>query len=377
LRKSSEQRNTSSSRWREHLPLNTGNGWLDLLLVAVPAAIILNYTLPSAPLVIFFVTALGIVPLAGALGEATGQLGTHLGDRAGGLLNATMGNATELILSFFALKAGHVEIVKASISGSIIGNVLLVLGLSALVGGLGREHQQFSRRHADINGTMLFVAVVALVVPAVFDLAVYGQLRETGHRVEQLSLWTCLVLVIVYGLSMVFAFQRRPGKPEPAKVEHTGSAKAAVISLVLATGLVAFLSEILVGKIEAAKSALGMSDLFLGVIIIAVIGNAAEHATAMVMARRDRMELAISIAVGSSIQIALLVAPLLVFVSWLIGQPMSLVFSPLEIAGIAVAVITADMIASDGETTWFEGVLLIAVYLILGVAFYFVPAGRL
>lgn len=346
---------------------------LDLLLLAVPAAIIAQYALPSSPLIVFFVTALGIVPLAGAMGEATEELGQRLGDRAGGLLNATMGNATELILSFFALRAGHTEIVKASISGSIIGNVLLVLGLSALIGGLGRDHQQFSRRHASIAGTMLFIAVVALVVPAVFDLAVYGQLRESGPRVEQLSLWTCLVLVIVYGLSLVFAFQHKPAVARPEDRKPSGPARSAVISLVTATVLVAWLSEILVGKIEAAKSGLGMSELFMGVIIIAVIGNAAEHATAMVMARRDRMELAISIAVGSSIQIALLVAPILVFVAWLIHRPMSLVFSPLEIAGIGLAVLTAEMISSDGETTWFEGVLLIAVYVILAVAFYFVP----
>jgi Ca2+:H+ antiporter len=290
-----------------------------------------------------------------------------------------MGNATELILAFFALRAGHIEIVKASISGSIIGNVLLVLGMSALVGGIGREHQQFSRRHASISGTMLFIAVVALVVPAMFDLAVYGELREYGHRVEQLSLWTCLVLVVLYGLSLAFAF----GGPKPAskatqQIEKTdkprGSARSALIALVVATVLIAIMSEILVGQIEAAKRALGMSELFLGVIVIAIIGNAAEHATAVVMARRDRMELALSIAVGSSIQIALLVAPLLVFAAWLMGRPMSLVFSPLEIAGIALAVLTAQMISSDGETTWFEGVQLIAVYLILAVAFYFVPS---
>jgi Ca2+:H+ antiporter len=285
-----------------------------------------------------------------------------------------MGNATELIIAFFALRAGHVEIVKASISGSIIGNVLLVLGMSAVAGGIGREHQQFSRRHASINGTMLFIAVVALVMPAVFELSVYGKLHESGYRVEQLSLWTCVVLVMVYILSLAFTFGgARKGQAVPEE-KLAGSAKSAVVALIIATVLVAILSEILVSQIEAAKRALGMSDLFLGVIIIAVIGNAAEHATAIVMARRDRMELAISIAIGSSIQIALLVAPILVFAAWFMGKPMSLVFTPLEITGIALAVLTAQMISSDGETTWFEGVQLIAVYLILAVAFYFVPA---
>ena len=363
-----------TSHWREKFPLKTGYAWLDVLLVAVPAAIVLEYVFHAPPLLLFAVAAIGIIPLAGALGEAADELGQHLGERAGGLLNATMGNATELIISFFALRAGHVEIVKASISGSIIGNVLLVLGMSAFAGGIGREHQLFSRRHASIAGTMLFIAVVALVMPAVFDLAVYGQLRESGHRVEQLSLWTCLVLVLVYVLSIAFTFGSKQKNPATPAQRPAGSARSALLALVIATVLVAIMSEILVGQIEAAKRALGMSDLFLGVIIIAVIGNAAEHATAIMMARRDRMELAVSIAIGSSIQIALLVAPILVFAAWLMGKPMSLVFTPLEIAGITLAVLTAQMISSDGETTWFEGVQLMAVYLILAVAFYFVPA---
>jgi Ca2+:H+ antiporter len=344
------------------------------MLVFVPAAIVAHYIAGAPPLLIFLLSALGIVPLAGALGEATEELGAHLGDRAGGLLNATMGNATELIIAFFALRAGHAEIVKASLSGSIIGNVLLVFGMSVVVGGLGRERQQFSRRHASINSTMLFIAVVSLVIPAAFDLAVFGRLEQHGSRIEQLSLWTCFVLVILYALGLLFTFGgTKPHATEP----HVGkgSAKLAAVSLVIATVLVGFLSEILVGEIEAAKRMLGMSDLFMGVIFIALIGNAAEHASAVLFAKRDKMELALSIAIGSSIQIALLVAPVLVFLSWMIGKPMSLVFTPLEITGITLAVITVDMIASDGETTWFEGVQLLAVYLILAVAFYFVPVG--
>jgi Ca2+:H+ antiporter len=361
-----------TSSWRDKLPIKTGNAYLDPLLLAVPVAIVLHYFVSTPPILMFSIAALGIIPLAGALGEATEELGAHLGERAGGLLNATMGNATELIISFFALRAGHAELVKASLSGSIIGNILLVFGMSVFAGGLGRERQQFSRRHASINSTMLFIAVVALVIPAVFDLAVFGRLEEHGTRIEQLSLWTCIVLVVLYGLNLLFTFggaklHERGEKP-------TESAWRPAFGLLLATLLVGWLSEILVGEIEAAKRTLGMSELFMGVIIIAIIGNAAEHATAVIMAKRDKMELALGIAIGSSIQIALLVAPVLVFLSWIIGQPMSLVFTPLEIAGIAVAVITVEMIASDGETTWFEGVQLIAVYLILAVAFYFVPA---
>lgn len=346
------------------------------MLVFVPAAIVIHYFVPAPPLVVFAVSALGIIPLAGALGHATEELGGHLGERMGGLLNATMGNATELIIAFFALKAGHSEVVKASLSGSIIGNVLLVMGLSVLAGGIGRERQTFSRQHASINATMLFIAVVALVMPAVFDLAVFGRLEEHGDKIERLSLLTSVVLVAVYALSLLFTF--RGGPSSPTSSEHTkpaGSAKFAAISLTIATVLVGLLSEILVGEIEAAKSALGMSDLFMGVIFIALIGNAAEHASAIMVARKNKMEMALSIAVGSSIQIALLVAPLLVFLSYgLAGRPMSLVFTPLEITGIALSVITVEMIASDGETTWFEGVQLLAVYLIMAVAFYFVPA---
>src|SRR4051794_28678990 len=172
------------------------------MLVFVPAAIILHYLVPTPPLIMFIVSALGIIPLAGALGEATEELGEHLGERAGGLLNATMGNATELIIAFFALRAGHSEIVKASLSGSIIGNILLVFGMSVVAGGLGRERQQFSRRHASINSTMLFIAVVALVIPAVFEYAVYGHLEAHGARIESLSLWTCVVLVVLYALNL-------------------------------------------------------------------------------------------------------------------------------------------------------------------------------
>lgn len=366
----------SGVTWHEKLPLRTGNHYLDYLLIFVPAAIILHYLAPTPPLVMFIVAALGIIPLAGALGEATEALGHHCGERAGGLLNATMGNATELIISFFALRAGHAEIVKASLSGSIIGNVLLVFGMSVVAGGLGRERQQFSKRHASIASTQLFIAVVALVIPAVFDLAVFGRLEQHGARIEQLSFATCLVLVILYAFGLVFTFGGVAPKPKVEEKRLPGeSPKKAAIELVVATVLVGLLSEILVGEIEAAKRMLHMSDLFMGVIFIAIIGNAAEHATAVIMAKRDKMELALSIAIGSSIQIALLVAPVLVFLSWIIGQPMSLIFTPLEIAGIALAVLAVDMIASDGETTWFEGVQLLAVYLILAVAFYFVPAG--
>lgn len=367
----------TNSLW-SRFPLKTGHALLDPLLLAVPIAFVLHFT--SAPaLLLFAIAALGIIPLAAVLGESTEDLAVHTGPALGGLLNATLGNATELILAFMMLRAGQQEVVKASLSGSIIGNVLLVLGLSAFAGGLGREKQHFSRPMASINSTLLFIAVVALVMPAVFALTIYGRLVADTHRIENLSLGTAAVLIVIYVTSLVFSFITN--KPHGASVavaqDHERprvSPVSALISLAIATVLVALLSEILVGELEAAKQAMGVSDLFMGVIIIAIIGNAAEHATAVMMARRDRMTLAVSIAIGSSTQIALFVAPVLVFAGWLMRRPMSLVFTPFEIAGVALAVLIMDMISSDGETTWFEGAELIAVYLILAVSFYFVPA---
>lgn len=361
-------------------PLKTGTGFLDAMLIAVPLAIVLRFV-PVSPVVMFAVAALAIIPLAAVLGNSTEALAEHTGPAIGGLLNATMGNATELIISFFMLRSGHVEIVKASLAGSIIGNILLVLGLSALVGGIGREKQTFSRQMASTNSTMLFIAVVALVMPAIFELSVYGRLAVESHRIEMLSLGTSAVLIAIYVLSLVFSLVTHGSRPVRApEVEHQQagkqmvSAKAALLSLTIATILVAFLSEMLTGQIEAAKEGLGVSNLFMGVIIVAIIGNAAEHGTAVMMAKRDRMNLAMSIAIGSSSQIALFVAPVLVFAGWAMGTPMSLVFTPFEITGIALAVLIVEMISFDGETTWFEGAELIAVYLILAVSFYFVPA---
>lgn len=359
--------------WWVRFPLRTEYALLNWLLLFVPVSLVLEFVEGVPPLALFFLAALAIVPLAGVLGEATEDLASHLGQGLGALLNATMGNATELIIAIFALRAGHIEVVKASLSGSIIGNVLLVLGLSVLVGGWKREKQTFSRQAAAVNSTMLFIAVVALVMPAVFGLSVFGHFSEHGPLIERMSLWTSGVLILVYVLSLRFAFgthaQTREDGPKSER-----SARSALVALVLATILIAALSEILVAQIDATKQALGLSELFLGVIVVAIVGNAAEHGTAVIMAKRDKMDLTLGIAIGSSAQIALLVAPVLVILSWLMGKPMSLVFVPLEITGIALAVLVVEMISSDGETTWFEGVQLLAVYLILAVAFYFVPS---
>jgi Ca2+:H+ antiporter len=364
--------------WR-NFPLRTGHVSLNVLLVAVPVALVLA-SMHASALAVFAATSIAIIPLAGALGQSTEELAQHLGQRIGGLLNATLGNATELIIAIFALRSGHTEIVKASLSGSIIGNTLLVLGGAVLAGGIGRDKQSFSRRDAGVNTTMLFIAVVALVMPAVFDLTIFGHLAPTGRTVTNLSLATAVVLVVVYLLSLVYTL--RPGRAHvPGAAPDSGerperSVVSLLISLAIATVFIAWLSDILVAQIEVVKHTLGWSDLFIGVIVVATVGNAAEHSTAVLMAVRDKMDLSVTIAAGSSTQIALLVAPVLVFISWMIGAPMSLVFSPLEITGIALSVFILDMIASDGETTWFEGAELIAVYLILAIAFYFVPETR-
>ena len=364
--------------WWERIPFRAEAPWLNVLLLAIPAAIVLHFTGGSAFLIFLF-AAIGIIPLAGILGDSTEALSERAGPTVGGILNATMGNATELIIAFFALRAGHIEVVKASLTGSIIGNLLLVLGLAIIAGGWNRQRQSFSRVAAGANTTMLFLAVAALVMPAVFDLAVYGSLRHQDSRIEQLSLWTSGVLIVIYGISFLFALKTHKAlftpheETEPAHASGRMSQKRAFGSMTLATLLIAYLSEMLVGEIDAVTQTLGWTELFVGVIVVAIVGNAAEHSTAILVARRDKMDLAFTIAVGSSTQIALFVAPVLVFLSYAIGRPMSLVFNAFEIVAVALSVLVVEMISSDGETNWFEGAQLLALYAMLGVAFYFVP----
>jgi len=363
----------SPRKFSQYLPLRTGNLALDLGLILVPAAFVVGHASHSAVL-IFVASALGIVPLAASLGKATEDISSKLGEKLGGLLNATMGNATELIIAFFALREGHQAIVKASLSGSIIGNVLLVLGTSVWVGGLGREKQTFDRRSVSASVTMLFIAVIALVMPAIYALSVHGHIATRTQALDRFSLWTGGVLIVLYALGLLFQIKNRgvPLESESADGAQEPSWIAA-ISLVLATVLIALLSEMLVGQIGSAQHALGLSSMFVGVVVVATVGNAAEHSTAILMAHKNKMDLCLSICIGSSVQIALFVAPVLVFASFLLGNPMQLVFSPLEIAGIALAILTLEMIVNDGETVWFEGAELIAAYLILGIAFYLVP----
>ena len=362
-----------SGKLRQYIPLKTGHRVLDFALILVPAAFLVRYMSGSAVL-IFAASALGIIPLAASLGKATEDLSSKLGEKLGGLLNATMGNATELIIAFFALREGHQAVVKASLSGSIIGNVLLVLGTSVWVGGIGRERQTFDRRTVSASVTMMFIAVIALVMPAVYALSYHGQMSTRIPALDRFSLWTAGVLMGLYACGLLFQIRNRETLLASDLAESPKEPSwVPTLSLIVATALIAALSEMLVNQISAAQHALGLSSMFVGVVVVATVGNAAEHSTAIMMAYKNKMDLSLSICIGSSVQIALFVAPVLVFASYLLGNPMQLVFSPLEIAGIALAVLTLEMIVNDGETVWFEGAELIAAYLILGIAFYLVP----
>ena len=350
---------------------------LNALLVAAPASWVLHASAPESPWS-FMTAALSLVPLAGLIGLATEQLAHRSGPAFGGLLNATFGNAAEMIIAVVALGEGHVGLVKASITGSIVGNLLLVLGLSFFIGGLGRKTQKFHRTAATNMAAMLFLAVVALVMPAVFDLSLYGTLKARPPAIDRLSLWSAAILILAYAGSLVYAFTAHR---DLFRSETHGETKAALSTgvalglLATATVLTTIQAEILVATLQPALVRFGFTELFVGVIVVAVIGNAAEHYSALVAARRDQMTLAVEIAVGSSAQIALLVAPLVVLYSFAIGRPMSLLFDPFEIAAIALSVLATGLVVGDGESNWVEGIQLMAVYLILALAFYLVPVG--
>ncbi|NWG13547.1 MAG: calcium/proton exchanger [Acidobacteria bacterium] len=355
----------------------TGARVLNALLVFVPAALALEYVAHAGSVYVFITSALAIVPLAGMMGRATESLAERLGEGPGGLLNATFGNAAELIIAVLALRAGLHDLVKASITGSIIGNILFVFGLSALAGGLRYQVQSFNRTAAGMGSTMLFLSAISLVVPAVFDRVVHGN-RRMAER--EMSLEIAIVLIICYVLSLIFTLRTHrhlyaggSAKEGAGTMDgHGWSIRQAAAVLLGSSALVALMSELLVGAAEEAGKSLGMNEVFLGVILVAIIGNAAEHSTAVMTAWKNKMDIAINIAVGSSIQIALFVAPVIVFLSYWIGpSPMNLLFTMLEVVAVVLAAGIMALITQDGETNWMEGVQLLAVYLILGIAFYF------
>jgi Ca2+:H+ antiporter len=341
-------------------------------LTVSAVAVVLDFVLHVDDTVIFIVSGAAILGLAWVVGLSTERLGSLTGPQVGGILNATFGNIAELIIAFFALQAGLIDVVKASLTGSIIGNLLLVLGASVLIGGLRHGTQTFSQRIAGANAALLVVAVIGLFVPAVFALTTSqpGQ----GTLTEE-SVLVSFALIAGYGLSLVYAFTNPErtlgGHGEPAG--HAGpawSARVAVIVLLVAAGLLALLSEILVSSIEGFIDAFGLTPFFVGVIIIPTIGNLAEHLVAVQLAAKDKMEFAMAVSYGSSLQVALFVAPVLVLIGAFLGQPMDLVFQPLEVAAVAAAVGISALIALDGESNWLEGALLMIVYLILAISFF-------
>jgi Ca2+:H+ antiporter len=334
--------------------------------------IVLRFLSGADPTLLFAVSATGILGLAWTIGLATERLGALTGPRVGGVINATFGNVAELIIAFFALQAGLLDVVKASLTGSIIGNLLLVLGISVLVGGLRNGTQLFSPRVAGANAALLVVAALGLFVPAV--LAFSSRDPAVGTLVEE-SVVVSLLLIVGYVLSLIFQFtnpdQTLGGLGEP--VGHGGppwTAAGAITVLLGAAALLAVLSEILVGAIEPVTDRFGLSEFFVGVIVIPTIGNLAEHLVAVQLAWKNKMEFAMAVAYGSSLQVALFVAPVLVLLGLVVGQPMNLIFQPLEVAAVAAAVGMAALIALDGESNWLEGALLTIVYVILAVSFF-------
>jgi Ca2+:H+ antiporter len=326
----------------------------------------------------FFLSCLGIVPLAAWMGRATEHLSDRVGPGLGGLLNATFGNAAELIIAFAGLRAGLYDLVKASITGSIIGNILLVLGASMLAGGIRFNTQTFNRTAATTSATLLALGAISLTVPATFHVASHMRSNE-----DELALGIASILFVTYLCSLYFSlkthkhlYSRPADAPDVGEHPHDGpkmwSVKKCVIVLTVTTALIAWLSEILVHHVEHAAKMLHMNQIFIGLVVIAIIGNAAEHSSAILMALKNKMDLSLSIALGSGAQVALFVAPLLVFLSFFFGpRPMDLNFTPFEVLAVAVSVLILSYIATDGECNWLEGVQLLAVYGILGTAFYF------
>jgi Ca2+:H+ antiporter len=364
--------------------LLSGEGWPYLLVPFIPIAIALELSHASAT-VIFVCSALGVIPTAALMGQATEQLAARSGPGIGGFLNVTFGNAPELIIAFFALHEGLQEVVKASLVGSILGNILLVMGAAMFVGGLKRERQRFDRTAANVQALMLLLAAVALVMPALFQLVSGGGLPKPeaksvhfGGDIEHLSIGVALVLLATYLAGLVFSLRTHKDlfNPEHHGDEHEGepwSVRKAVIMLAIAGVAVGVMSEILVGSITEASDSIGLSPFFVGIIVVAIVGNAAEHWVAIYFAARDRMDLSVNIAIGSSAQIALFAAPVLVLLSLFVGPfPMSLVFNGLELGAIVLAILVAMAVTYEGESTWFEGFQLLSVYLVLGLTFYFV-----
>ena len=380
---------------------------LDWLLICVPIAIAMKI-MHASPTWLFIVACLAVVPLAGWMGKATEHLAEKVGEGIGGLLNATFGNAAELIIALIALQKGLFGVVKASITGSIIGNILLVLGLSFVAGGVKFPEQRFNRTAARSSVTTLILAAIALLLPTVFHRTA-GE-SWTPQLEQNLSLGIAVVLILTYAATLTFSLvthkklfsgtsHAAPEHSPDDELERKTDAEISIVPttttghelseseghgegwskgksigvLVVATVFVALMSEFLVGSVEAARETLGLTEVFVGVIVVAIIGNAAEHSTSVLMAMRNKPDLSIAIALGSSIQIALFVAPVLVFASYAFGKPLNLEFTIPEVAAVLASVGIVSQIAGDGESNWLEGAQLLAVYAVLGILFFFLP----
>lgn len=344
------------------------------LLLFLPVALLLEFAHIS-DLAVFMTSALAIVPLAGFLGEATEVLAEKTGPRIGGLLNASLGNAAELIITLVAISAGQMELVRASITGSILGNLLLVMGLSMLAGGLKNGRQTFDRRNVDTDATMTILALIAISIPSLFN----NYIEPNSLAVEELSLATAGVILVLYILFIIYTLKNCHSDPcegRPAGLEvrapRWSTRRALGLMTLSMTGL-ALMSELLVGSVQAATDHLGLTPFFVGIIIVPIIGNVAEHLVSVQAALQNRMDLSLSVALGSSLQIALFVTPVLVFVSLMIGKPLTLQFNQLELIALTAASFISALVSLDGESNWLEGAMLLAVYCMLGLAFYFLP----
>lgn len=346
------------------------------LLLAIPV-VLLGAVLHWPALVIFALSSIAIIPLAGLIGESTESLAHYTGPKLGGLLNATLGNAAELIITIVAIREGLLDLVKASITGSIIGNLLLVMGMAMLLGGLKHGKQKFDRIQAGHNSILLMLTVLILTIPSLLSHYL-GHVEPPDQRVEALSLGVAAVMIILYALGLVYSFRANgmpltPETPEEPVVHKAWPLRTALMILGLSTVGVAALSELLVGAVEPVVEALGVSEFFIGVIFIPIIGNVAEHLVAVQVAIKNKMTLSVEIAVASSLQIALFVAPALVFISLLLGHPLTLAFNSIELIVLIAGVMIAAFVSEDGESNWLEGVGLLAMYVIIGLAFFLLP----
>ncbi len=365
--------------------------WLRLMLVFIPLAFVAEFLLHN-PLLIFVFSCLALIPLSGLLGEATEELAIHTGPQIGGLLNATLGNAAELIIAIVALSQGRIDLVKASLTGSIIGNLLLILGASLLLGGLRHGLQKFNIRTAGVSAAMMTLAIIGLLVPTLFEILREAQTNSVDvfdttvddPALAAFSLGVAGVLILLYVLSLVFSFTQPEyrmqaghgdsGDASSATPAHTPKWSIPVAGGVLAAATlgIVVLSEFLVGAVEPVAEEFGLSEVFIGIIIIPLVGNVAEHIVGVQAAAKNQMDLSLAISLGSSQQIALFVAPVLVFVGVLVGQQMDLFFNAFEIVILFLAVLLANLISLDGESNWLEGAQLLAVYVIAALGFFFI-----